>query len=106
MNVFMLLMLIFFMFSILGVFMFGDVKSGEVIDDLKNFNNFFNAFILLFAVSTGEDWNKIMYDCSRLPPDCVPNETCGNSLSLVYFYGLILVCSYVMLNLFILVIIQ
>lgn len=76
-NVFMLLMLIFFMFSILGVFMFGNVKSGDVIDDLKNFNNFFNAFLLLFAITTGEDWNKIMFDCSRTPPNCVPDETCG-----------------------------
>mmetsp|Transcript_20714 Transcript_20714/g.31764 ORF Transcript_20714/g.31764 Transcript_20714/m.31764 type:complete len:138 (-) Transcript_20714:138-551(-) len=106
MNVFMLLMLIFFMFSILGVFMFGVVVQGDVIDELKNFNNFFNAFLLLFAVSTGEDWNKIMYDCSRTEPDCVPNLTCGNPLSFFYFDMLILVCSHVMLNLFILVIIQ
>ena len=105
MNVFMLLMLIFFMFSILGVFMFGDVKQGEVIDDLKNFNDFFNSFLLLFAVSTGEDWNKIMYDCSRQPPECVPQLTCGSRFSFLYFYLLILVCSHVMLNLFILVII-
>lgn len=39
-NVFMLLMLIFFMFSIMGVFMFGTIKEGDVLDDLKNFNNF------------------------------------------------------------------
>lgn len=39
-NVFMLLMLIFFMFSIMGVFSFGTIKEGDVLDDLKNFNNF------------------------------------------------------------------
>lgn len=39
-NVFMLLMLIFFMFSIMGVFSFGTITDGEVLDDLKNFNNF------------------------------------------------------------------
>ena len=105
-NVFMLLMLIFFMFSILGVFMFGNIKSGEVIDDLKSFNNFFDAFLLLFAITTGEDWNKIMFDCSRTAPECVPGETCGMKHAYVYFMAIILVCSYVMLNLFILVIIQ
>lgn len=106
-NVFLLLTLIFFMFSILGVFMFGDVMEGEVIDDMKNFNDFGNAFLLLFAVSTGEDWNKIMYDCSRTEAEeCIPDLTCGTAMSFVYFYGLILVCSHVMLNLFILVIIQ
>lgn len=57
--------------------MFGNIKSGEVIDDLKNFNNFFDAFLLLFAITTGEDWNKIMFDCSRTAPECVPGETCG-----------------------------
>lgn len=102
----MLLMLIFFMFSILGVFMFGEVTEGEVLDDLKNFNNFFNAFLLLFALSTGEDWNLIMFDCGRTPPDCIPGRTCGNMFSKLYFYALVLVCSHVMLNLFILVIIQ
>jgi hypothetical protein len=105
-NVTMLLMLIFFMFSILGVFMFGEVTEGEVLDDLKNFNNFFNAFLLLFAVSTGEDWNLIMFDCGRTPPDCIPKRTCGNIFAKLYFYALVLVCSHVMLNLFILVIIQ
>jgi len=105
-NVTMLLMLIFFMFSVLGVFMFGEVTEGEVLDDLKNFNNFFNAFLLLFAVSTGEDWNLIMFDCGRTPPDCIPKRTCGNIFAKLYFYALVLVCSHVMLNLFILVIIQ
>ena len=61
---------------------------------------------MLFALSTGEDWNKIMYDCSRTPPECVPDETCGKKLAFIYFFAIILVCSYVMLNLFILVIIQ
>jgi voltage-gated sodium channel type XI alpha len=64
-NVFMLLMLIFFMFAVSGNSLFREVKRGDVIDDLKNFGDFASAFVLLFAVSTGEDWNKIMFDCSR-----------------------------------------
>ena len=87
----MLLMLIFFMFSILGVFMFGDVKQGDVIDDLKNFNDFFNSFLLLFAVSTGEDWNRVMHDCGRQPPECIPQLTCGSGLSFLYFLASILI---------------
>ena len=64
-NVFGLLMLIFFMFAVSGNSLFRTVRQGDVIDDLKNFGDFVSAFILLFAVSTGEDWNKIMFDCSR-----------------------------------------
>lgn len=106
MNVFMLLQLIFFMFSILGVFMFGQVTEGDVVDELKNFTNFFNAFLLLFAVSTGEDWNIIMFDCSRTPPNCIEGRSCGSGLSHLFFFTMVLVCQHVMLNLFILVIIQ
>ena len=107
-NVFLLLMIVYFMFSILGNFFFREVKQGEVIDDLKNFSNFGNAFLLLFAISTGEDWNKIMFDCSRTEEDeCIPGETCGAApISYWYFWLMILICSHVMLNLFILVIIQ
>ena len=66
MNVFLLLMLIYFMFSVLGNFLFAKVVIGDVIDgDIKNFKNFMNSFLLLFALSTGEDWNKVMFDCSR-----------------------------------------
>lgn len=106
-NVFLLLMLIFFMFSILGNYLFNTVTTGEVIDPLKNFANFFNSFLLLFALSTGEDWNLIMFDCSRTPAEnCIPDQTCGSSFAFLYFPTLVLVCSHVMLNLFILVIIQ
>ena len=107
-NVIILLMLMFFMFSILGNFMFSSIKRGIVINDLRNFTKFDNAFLLLFALSTGEDWPRIMFDCSRTKADgCIENETCGYApYSYFYFYLMVLVCSYVMLNLFILVIIQ
>jgi hypothetical protein len=68
-NVFGLLMLIFFMFAVSGNFLFGSVKKGDVIGELKNFGDFTSSFILMFAVSTGEDWNKIMFDCSRTEED-------------------------------------
>ena len=108
MNVMTLLLLIFFMFSILGNFVFYDVARGEVLNDLKNFKDFVSSFLLLFALSTGEDWNKIMFDCSRTEADgCIKGETCGAPpFSYWYFIMLVLVCSHVMLNLFILVIIE
>ena len=106
-NVFGLLMLIFFMFAVSGNSLFSTVTQGEVVDDLKNFGDFLSAFILLFAVSTGEDWNKIMFDCSRTKEDgCIEGETCGaGGVAYLYFMLLILFCTHVMLNLFILVII-
>jgi len=108
-NVFVLLVIIFFMFSILGNFLFWEVRAGDVVNELKNFSDFGSSFLLLFALATGEDWNKVMYDCSRTAEDgCVPQLNCSSytPYSFWYFYLLILVCSHVMLNLFILVIIQ
>lgn len=110
MNVATLLMLIFFMFSVLGNFMFNGVLEGDAIDDTyKNFNDFHTSFILIFALSTGEDWNRVMFDVNRTERDgCIKGKTCGADTPLGYFYFilLVLVCSHVMLNLFILVIIQ
>lgn len=104
-----LLLLVFFMFAILGNFLFWDIKTGEVINDQKNFSNFGYSFLLIFALATGEDWNKIMFDCSRTEiDDCIPNLSCSKwtPWSYWYFIMLVLICSHVMLNLFILVIIQ
>ena len=93
-SVFSLLMLVFFIYSILGVFLFKDIKSGNIIDPVyMNFNNFSNAMILLLRVSTGEDWNRIMYDCMK-----------ESKVAPFYFISFILICTYVMLNLFVLVI--
>ena len=104
-NVFILLMLIFFISAVLGNTMFYEVKEGDVIDEFKNFTNFHQSFALLFSISTGEDWNRIMFDCMRLPPDCIPGLTCGSSIAPVFFLTFIMVVTNVMLNLFILVII-
>ena len=62
-NVFGLLMLIFFMMATLGVFFFASIESGIIINRFKNFKTWDDAFLLLFAISTGEEWNLLMYDC-------------------------------------------
>lgn len=86
--------------------MFNGVKRGEIIDEYKNFQVFDRSFLLLFSISTGEDWNIIMYDCNHTLPNCIPGETCGSGLAPVYFISVIVLATYIMLNLFILVIIQ
>ena len=90
----------------LGVFLFSEIKEGDVIDKYRNFDTFDDAFLLLFALSTGEEWNFIMHDCSRVPPDCEPGITCGHSYAWLYFVIFIILVTHIMLNLFILVIIE
>ena len=106
-NVVLLLFIILFMFNVLAVELFGHIKTGEVINEYKNFSNFHKSMLLLLAIMTGESWNVVMFDCSRTPEQgCVEGQNCGSILALFYFNIVIIVCSYVMLQLFILVIIQ
>lgn len=78
-NVAVLLSLIYFMLAIVANFLFQDIIDGDVLDgEQKNFSNFMNSLVLLFALSTGEDWNKVMFDCSRSDKDgCTPGMTCA-----------------------------
>jgi hypothetical protein len=99
------------MFAVFGNFLFNNILEGDVIDpNYKNFINFHNSILLVFALSTGEDWNKAMYDCNRTPKSPIPciqgiNCSTGSAFNYWYFMLIVFVCSHVMLNLFILVII-
>ena len=107
-NVGSLLFLVFFIYSVLGVFMFSNIKQGDAIDSWTNFSNFGYAMILLFRCSTGEDWYKIMFDCTRTT-DCVSEDgtnNCGTSFGFLFFLSFVMICTFVMLNLFVLIIID
>lgn len=100
-----LLLLFFFIFAVLGRFFFKGVEEGEVIGDIKNFKTFDKSILLVFATTTGEDWNKVMFDVGRTAPECVAGKTCGSAMAKPYFLMLLVFNTYIMLNLFILVII-
>ena len=104
MNVFLLLVLVLFIFSILFVFFFGSLKEGNIIDEYHNFNDFGQSFLYLFVISTGENWNMLMYDTNITAPNCVEGRTCGTSFAPAFFIIFVLFVQNVMLNLFILVI--
>ena len=59
-------------------------------------------------MSTGEDWYKIMFDTTREKDDQCSDATnsCGNKLNVLFFVIFTIIVQYVMLNLFILVIMQ
>lgn len=72
-NVVLLLFIILFMFTVLANEIFGGVTTGVSIGEDKNFRNFHQAFLLLLAIMTGEDWNRVMFDCYRTEAEgCVP----------------------------------
>jgi len=59
-NIGGLLLLFIFMYSILGMILFGTVKRNGPLNDYINFENFNNAYLTLFVVATGDSWNLIM----------------------------------------------
>ena len=95
MNVGALMLLVFFIFSVLGVFLFKDITTGNIIDDMNNFSNFSYAMVLLFRCSTGENWWFFMFDTYKATP-----------YAPLFWIPFIVICSFIMLNLFILVILD
>ena len=84
-NVGALYLLVFYIYAILGVFLFQDIAYGEIIDDLNNFHNVWYSFMICFRMVTGENWWVIMFDCSNSYPDCIYGQTCGTG---IYFFNI------------------
>ena len=112
-NVGSLLVLLLFVFAVLGVSLFSELTlEGRFITKNANFRTFSQACLLLFRCVTGESWNGIMHDAmitEEVNPNRCSNEagTCGSPLpALVYFIFFTLIGSFVMLNLVIAVILE
>ena len=59
-NIGMLLVLIIFIYSIVGMSLFGEVKHRPGINQLTNFETFFSSFVLLFRLTTAAGWNEVL----------------------------------------------
>lgn len=121
-NVGGLLFLLLYLFSILGMNLFGTVKVAEPINDHANFQTFVNSFITLIRVATGENWHYILWAMERdksVDFFCIPSPTyqdyiengsktvgCGIFSAKVFFFFYTLVVKLIFLNLFIAIILQ
>ncbi|KXZ48370.1 hypothetical protein GPECTOR_28g777 [Gonium pectorale] len=62
-NVGSVLALFFFVWSVLGMNLFGDIKYGTYVSRHNNFRDWPNAMMVLFRQVTGESWDGVMADC-------------------------------------------
>mmetsp|Transcript_11321 Transcript_11321/g.26831 ORF Transcript_11321/g.26831 Transcript_11321/m.26831 type:complete len:1216 (+) Transcript_11321:1-3648(+) len=69
-NVGSVLLLFFFIFSVMGMNLFGGVREGEFINRHANFDTFPRSMLTLMRMATGESWNGIMHDVT-VSEDCV-----------------------------------
>jgi hypothetical protein len=72
-NIGALLMLIIYMYSVLGMILLGQIKRNGLMNEYMNFENFWNAFITLFTVTTGDSWNATQTSFVVWP---APNNEC------------------------------
>ncbi|KAK7579828.1 hypothetical protein V9T40_000457 [Parthenolecanium corni] len=110
----LLIGMLFFIYAIIGMQMFGNIKIDDdtSITRHNNFQNFIQALMLLFRCATGEAWPSIMLSCIE-GKECQPvphaettetEKTCGSNIAFPYFVSFIFFCSFLMLNLFVAVI--
>ncbi|XP_075999404.1 voltage-dependent T-type calcium channel subunit alpha-1I-like [Genypterus blacodes] len=108
-NLGLLFMLLFFIYAALGVELFGELVCNEDypcegMSRHATFENFGMAFLTLFQVSTGDNWNGIMKDTLReCPPDHATHVdyACNPSLQFIspmYFVSFVLTAQFVLIN--------
>ncbi|KAM9832206.1 voltage-dependent R-type calcium channel subunit alpha-1E [Neosynchiropus ocellatus] len=114
----LLIAMLFFIYAIIGMQVFGNIKLNEDthINQHNNFKTFSGALLLLFRSATGESWQEIMLSClggqrcetdPSLSPAALTTDQeggCGSDFAYFYFVSFIFFSSFLMLNLFVAVI--
>ncbi|XP_041912693.1 voltage-dependent R-type calcium channel subunit alpha-1E isoform X8 [Alosa sapidissima] len=105
----LLIAMLFFIYAIIGMQVFGNIKLDEEshINQHNNFKTFFGALMLLFRSATGESWQEIMLSClggKDCEQDPLNKGGCGTDFAYFYFVSFIFFSSFLMLNLFVAVI--
>ncbi|XP_057654899.1 muscle calcium channel subunit alpha-1 isoform X1 [Diorhabda carinulata] len=111
----LLIVMLFFIYAVIGMQMFGKIESNDLqssssITRNNNFGSFFQAVLVLFRSATGEAWQEIMIDCADTPAaKCHSNlkkdsHTCGSVVAYPFFISFYVLCSFLIINLFVAVI--
>ncbi|XP_055713319.1 muscle calcium channel subunit alpha-1-like isoform X3 [Phlebotomus papatasi] len=111
----LLIVMLFFIYAVIGMQVFGKIAldTETSIHRNNNFQSFTQAVLVLFRSATGEAWQDIMLDCSSRPGEvnCDPKsddsgskEGCGSSIAFPYFISFYVLCSFLIINLFVAVI--
>jgi len=109
-NVSWLLALIFFIYGVLGMGLFGGIPhnndESSFINVHCNFDTFYNSIITLSRIATGESWNGIMRQLHPKECEFMHGEQCGSFITFVYFPSFVIIVSFIILNVFIAVILE
>jgi hypothetical protein len=101
-NVAGVFLLLIYIFSIVGMHMFGRLNStGDFFNSHANFKNVGIGMLTLFRCATGESWNGIMYDIMDRS-----SSTTNSALAMFYFTIFQILGSMMMLNLIVAVVLD
>ena len=101
-NVGGLLFPLYFLFSLLGVELFGGVQRDGGLNQDAHFKDMPHAMLLRVHMSTGEASNSILADCMVQEPFCSEDfADCGIPTAPIFFVSFVLLGMSILLNLFI-----
>ena len=86
-DIVILMFIIFYVYGIIGSFLFSSLPSGL-------WDNLLTSMLTLFRILTFEDWTDVMYEAMEL-----------NALYWIFFVSFIIITAFVFFNLFVAVII-
>ena len=96
MSLIFLLFIFLFVFALFGMQVFGGSFNFDGETPSSNFDTFGPAFLTVFQILTGEDWNVVMYDGIR----ATGGIHGGGIIWSLYFILLVLLGNYTLLNVF------
>merc|ERR1719220_2735351 len=106
-NLGLLFFLLFFIFAALGVELFGRLECDEEypcqgLGEHAHFRSFGMAFLTLFRIATGDNWNGIMKDTLReecdASDDCLRNCCVNQYVAPLFFVVFVLMAQFVLVN--------
>ncbi|PAA93328.1 hypothetical protein BOX15_Mlig005983g2 [Macrostomum lignano] len=80
-NIGALLALIVFIYSIVGMSLWGNVIHNGAINDLVNFETFGRSMVLLFRLITSAGWNDVLDGLMVKPPSCNSTHIIRNGVA-------------------------
>ncbi|XP_069572985.1 sodium channel protein type 4 subunit alpha B-like isoform X2 [Brachyistius frenatus] len=111
-NIGLLLLLVMFTFSAVGMFHLAYLPRQMMIDDMFNFQTFGSSVISMLMVSTCLEWHSLLYGLTNTPADCglqttFSTESCGSpAAALVFFTSYIFLVFLLQIHLFTAVILE
>ncbi|XP_039761226.1 muscle calcium channel subunit alpha-1-like isoform X8 [Pararge aegeria] len=113
----LLILMLFFIYAVVGMQVFGKIAIDDDTPITRNnhFQTFPQAILVLFRSATGEAWQDIMMGVSPEPDVHCDNNyeeegeddssgSCGSVLAFPYFISFYVLCSFLIINLFVAVI--